>query len=172
MIKIFEIVNGVVIPTEHCYINKSLKNVIDNYPDDYIKIFAYLFYMYCPNDDINPFFNIESYQKEDLIMKQLDANFCTDDKIIFEAKEFVKELYITPIARTFDYIRNMIDNLGCYIKDVSLRDGKDGNIKDLLAAAEKFNKLRKEYDEIYKEMKEEQGRARGGKHISYDQRRR
>ena len=56
IVKLFDIQNGKVIPTEHCYTLKALKVVMDNYPDNYIKIYQYLFYMTCPNPDLNPFF--------------------------------------------------------------------------------------------------------------------
>jgi hypothetical protein len=42
--KLFDVQNGVVIPSEHCYTLKSLKDIMDNYPDDYLKIYLYLFY--------------------------------------------------------------------------------------------------------------------------------
>ena len=37
-IRLFDIQNDVVIPSEHCYIIKSLKDVMDSYPETYIKI--------------------------------------------------------------------------------------------------------------------------------------
>ena len=39
--KLFDIQNGKVVPTEHCYALKSLKDVMDNYPDDYLKIYQW-----------------------------------------------------------------------------------------------------------------------------------
>ena len=35
--KLFDIQNGKVVPTEHCYTLKSLKDIMDNYPDDHLK---------------------------------------------------------------------------------------------------------------------------------------
>ena len=57
LIKLFDISNGKVIPTEHCYTLKFLKVIIDKYPDTYLEVFQYLFYMTCPDPDINPFFS-------------------------------------------------------------------------------------------------------------------
>ena len=58
IVKLFDIQNGIVIPTEHCYTLTTLKKIMDNHPDDYLKIYQYIFYMTCPNPDTNPFFNI------------------------------------------------------------------------------------------------------------------
>ena len=66
--KLFDIQNGKVVPTEHCYTLKSLKDIMDNYPDDHLKIYQYLFYMTCPNPDMNPFFHTPEHEKEEVIM--------------------------------------------------------------------------------------------------------
>jgi hypothetical protein len=42
IVKLFDIQNGKVIPTEHCYTLKALKDIMDNYPDDYLKVYLYL----------------------------------------------------------------------------------------------------------------------------------
>ena len=41
IVRLFDVQNGVVIPTEHCYTLKALKEIMDNYPDDYLKILGY-----------------------------------------------------------------------------------------------------------------------------------
>ena len=56
IIRLFDVQNGVVVPTEHCYTLKALKDIMDKYPEDYLKVYQYLFYMTCPNPDLNPFF--------------------------------------------------------------------------------------------------------------------
>ncbi len=70
-IKLFDIENGVVIPTEHCYTLSTLKDLMDKYPDDYLKVYQYLFYMTCPNPDLNDKrreFIIDVISKSDRIM--------------------------------------------------------------------------------------------------------
>ena len=63
IVKLFDIQNHKVIPTEHCYTLSTLKNIMDKYPEQYLKIYEYLFYMTCPNPDLNPFFYIiEGYR--------------------------------------------------------------------------------------------------------------
>ena len=36
IIKLFDIQNGKVIPTEHCYTLKTLKNIMDKYSEDFL----------------------------------------------------------------------------------------------------------------------------------------
>lgn len=55
MVKLFDIHEGAIVPSDHCYTLKFLKDIIDQYPDDHMQIFLYLFYMTCPNPDMNPF---------------------------------------------------------------------------------------------------------------------
>ena len=82
---LFDIENGSVKPTEHCYTLKALKDIMDNYPDNHLKIYLYLFYMTCPNPDMNPFFDIPEEDKEHIILKEIDADFSLDDDLIFNA---------------------------------------------------------------------------------------
>ena len=51
--RLFDIKNSKVVPTEHCYTLKFLKDIMDEYPDEFMQIYAYLFYMSCPNPDLN-----------------------------------------------------------------------------------------------------------------------
>ena len=90
IVRLFDIQNGKVIPTEHCYTLKALKMVMDNYPDNYIKIYQYLFYMTCPNPDLNPFFYTPEIDKESLILEQIDADITTEDEDIFINLVFFK----------------------------------------------------------------------------------
>jgi hypothetical protein len=93
IIKLFDIENGVVVPTEHCYTLKALKDVMDEYPEEHLKIYLYLFYMSCPNPDLNPFFYTPEMDKEDLILKQIDSDFSVEDKSIHIALQFCQRMY-------------------------------------------------------------------------------
>ena len=63
IVKLFDIQNEKVVPTEHCYTLKFLKDIMDSYPDSYLNVYQYLFYMTCPNPDLNPFFHLPEYDK-------------------------------------------------------------------------------------------------------------
>ncbi len=67
IVKLFDIQNNNLILTEHCYALPFLKKVMDEYPDTHLDVYKYVFYMSCPNPDLNPFFNLPENEKEDII---------------------------------------------------------------------------------------------------------
>jgi hypothetical protein len=169
IIKLFEVTNNVVIPTEHCYTLKALKDIMDEYPDDYLKIYQYLFYMTCPNPDMNPFFYTPNIDKEALIMTQIDGEFSTEDDSIFIALQFCERMYETPTSRAYKGISSMLDRLGRYMETTSITDGRDGNINSIVAAAKNFDQIRASFKGVYKDLQEEQSsKVRGGQGLAYD----
>jgi len=170
IVKLFDIQNGKVIPTEHCYTLKALKMVMDNYPDNYIKIYQYLFYMTCPNPDLNPFFYTPDLDKESLILDQIEADFSTEDEDIYVALQFCQRMYETPTSRAYKGIATMLDRLARYMETTPITHGRDGNINSLVAAAKNFEQIRASFKGAYKDLQEEQSsRVRGGIGMAYDQ---
>ena len=160
----------IVIPTEHCYTLKALKDVMDNYPDDYLKIYQYLFYMTCPNPDLNPFFYTPDLDKESLILEQIDAEFSTEDQDIFIALQFCQRMYETPTSRAYKGIASMLDRLARYMETTPITHGRDGNIKLLVNAAKNFEAIRASFKGVYKDLQDEQSsKVRGGIGMAYDQ---
>ena len=45
IVRLFDIQNGKAVPTEHCYTLKFLKDIMEDYPDTYMQVYQYLFYM-------------------------------------------------------------------------------------------------------------------------------
>ena len=169
IVKLFDIQNGVVIPSEHCYTLKSLKDIMDMYPEDHLKIYQYLFYMTCPNPDLNPFFHTPETDKEDLILSEIQAEFSTEDKEIFKALMFCEKLYETPTSRAYKGIKSMLDRLGRYMETTSITDGKDGNLTALVNAAKNYESVRNSFKGVYKDLQDEQqSRVRGGQGLAYD----
>jgi hypothetical protein len=170
MIKLFDIKNGAIVPTEHCYNLASLKAIMTEYPDDYMKVYSYLFYMTCPNPDINPFFDMREHEKEELVLAQLEAEFSTEDESIIIALEFCRKLYETPTYRAYMGIKSMLDRLATYMEHTPLQHGRDGNITSVVNAAAKFEQIRGSFKGAYKDLMEEQkGTVRGGQNLAYDQ---
>jgi len=170
IVKLFDIQNGKVIPTEHCYTLKALKMIMDNYPDNYIKIYQYLFYMTCPNPDLNPFFYTPDLDKESLILDQIEADFSTEDEDIYIALQFCQRMYETPTSRAYKGIASMLDRLGRYMETTPITHGRDGNITALVNAAKNYEAIRASFKGAYKDLQEEQSsRVRGGIGMAYDQ---
>jgi hypothetical protein len=167
--KLFDVQNGKVIPTEHCYTLKALKDVMDEYPEDYLKIYLYLFYMCCPNPDMNPFFFTPEIDKEHLILKEIEADFSTEDDTIFIALQFCQRMYETPTSRSYKGIASMLDRLARYMETTQITAGRDGNINSLIAAAKNYEAIRQSFKGAYKDLQEEQSsKVRGGQGLAYD----
>jgi hypothetical protein len=169
-IKLFDIQNGKVIPTEHCYTLKTLKVLMDEFPDDYMKIYEYLFYMTCPNPDLNPFFHLVESDKEDIIMNEINGNFSLEEPLILVALDFCRKMYETPTSRAYEGIKIALDNIARYMRNTQITDGRDGNIGQIRAMAKDFDDIRQSFKGAYKDLQEEQkGRVRGGAGLAYDQ---
>jgi hypothetical protein len=170
MIRLFDIQNGKVVPSEHCYTLGSLKKIIEEYPMDYPKVYAYVFYMTCPNPDLNPFFDVPEADKEELILKEIDADFSTDDDLITDAIKLCKKLYETPTYRAYAGIKSMLDRLAKYMETTEIEHGRDGNITALVNAAAKFESIRQSFKGTLRDLEEEQqSQVRGNQNLAYDQ---
>jgi len=170
MVKLFDISNSKVIPTEHCYTISSYKEIIDNYPEDHSKIFAYLFYLSCPNPELNPFFDVPEVDKEELIRREVGGEFDSDDEFIVNALELTKKLYETPTVRAYMGIKTMLDRLAKYMETTEIEHGRDGNITALINAAAKFEAIRQSFKGTLKDLEEEQqSTVRGNQRLGYDQ---
>lgn len=161
-----------VQPTEHCYQIVWLKRLIDMFQEDeeYLTVLAYVFYMSCPTPE-NPFFNVKEVDREIKICRSLQPEFDREDLAILDAIDKLKELYTTPIMRSYDAMATMVDNLNEYIKTTEITDGKDGNIGPLLRVLKDFKQVRDSYQDILKDVEEEtKVKGRGQSRIPYDQR--
>jgi len=170
LIRLFDIQNNAVVPTEHCYTLKFLKNIMQEYPDTHIKVYQYLFYMTCPNPDLNPFFNLQEHEKEELIIQEIELEESTEDLTIRYGLEMCEKLYQTPTYRAYRGIKSMLDRLARYMETTQIQHGRDGNINSLVNAAAKFEQIRNSYKGAFNDMKQEQeSRVRGGQGLAYDQ---
>jgi hypothetical protein len=169
MIRLFDIVNEKLVATEHCYTLTFLKDIMDHYPENHLKVYAYVFYMSCPDPAFNPYFNYPEETKEESILADIGADFPTEDERILHALERCRALYETPTVRAYNGIKTMLDRLGKYMEDSPITAGRDGNINSLLRAAEKFQDIRESFKGVAKDLADEQkSRLRGGKEKGYD----
>lgn len=170
MIRLFDILNSKVIPSEHCYTLKFLKDIMEAYPDEYLQIYAYLFYMTCPNPDMNPFFDVPEEDKESFILREIDASFSLDDDLIVTGLDKCKKMYETPTYRAYQGIKIFLDKMGKSMATEDLTFGRDGSSPALLRMAEKYDGVRQSFKGVYKDlMEEQQSSVRGGQNLAYDQ---
>jgi hypothetical protein len=170
MVRLFDIQNGKVIPSEHCYTLKFLKDVMDVFPEEHLKIYSYLFYMTCPNPDFNPFFDVPEQDKEELILKEINADFSVDEDVIVRALEMCKKMYETPTYRAYLGIKITLDNLARVLATETPTFGRDGSATDLLKIAKEFDGIRQSFKGVYRDLQDEQqSSVRGGQNLAYDQ---
>jgi hypothetical protein len=170
MIKLFDLQNGKIIPTEHCYTLSFLKDIMDTYPEQHLSIYSYLFYMTCPNPDINPYFNMPADEKEQIILQDIKAEFSTEDDLVITALAKCTLMYETATVRAYRGISSMLDRLAIYMEKTPVTHGRDGNITALVSAAKNFEGIRNSFKGAYKDLLEEQQtRGRGGIELAYDQ---
>lgn len=167
--KLFDIQNDKVIPTEHCYTIKFLKDLMDTYPDTYMSIYTYLFYMSCPDPELNPFFNLPEHEKEDIIIEESGLEESSEDPKIRYALDMCTKMYETPTLRAYMGIKKALDNMAIYMANTQITDGRDGNISQIRAVAKDFDAIRQSFKGAYKDLKDEQTTSvRGGQGLAYD----
>lgn len=170
LIKLFDIQNDKVVPTEHCYTLKFLKDIMEAFPETYLNVYQYLFYMTCPNPDLNPFFNLPEHEKEDMIVEEIQMEESSEDELIQMGLIKCQKLYETPTYRAYRGIKSMLDRLARYMEVTAIEHGRDGNINSLVNAASKFENIRNSYKGAFNDMKQEQqSSVRGGQGLAYDQ---
>lgn len=170
VIRLFDIENGKVIPSEHCYTLEFLKQIMTSYPEEHVKVYAYLFYMSCPNPDLNPFFNMPEHEKEEMVLNEIKLQADVKDELIQEALAKTQKLYETRTYRLYRSFGIMLDRLGRYVETTPIEHGRDGNISSIIQAAKNLQDIRLQFKGLEKDHLEEQKTmVRGGQMLAYDQ---
>jgi len=126
--------------------------------------------MTCPNEDLNPYFNLKEDDKETTILQDVNANFTTEDPLIITALNNIRELFETPTSRAFRGIKIALDNMADVMSETKPTFGRDGSATALLRIAKDFDDVRQSYKGVYKDLQDEQStRTRGGGSLAYDQ---
>lgn len=166
MIRLFDVENGVVVPSEHTYTIKQFADLRDKYPAN---VFAYIFYMSYEGEQ-NPYFNIETDSKKDLIIKDLKIDYNVDSQDIKEAIAKAVSLYETPTKRLYNTMKVAVDKISDYMMKTALSGGRDGNFDEFIKATTNFEKIASSYEErLDKLRKEESVQVRGKIKVAYDQ---
>jgi hypothetical protein len=141
---------------------------MEEYPEKHMQIYAYLFYMTCRSSE-NPYYNRPQDEIQEEILRDLEATFDPEDRLVRIALDRCAKLYETPTVRAYNGIANMLEKLAFYMETQTITDGRDGNISAIIQAAKNFDAIRKSFKGVAKDLEEEQSsRARGGSRLSYD----
>ncbi len=170
MIKLFDYKDGVIIPSIDVYNIGDLKAIVDNYPEQHIHILSYIFYVTCPSEELNPFFNLSIAEKKKKVAKQVGLRTSLDSPDIIKAIDLCKVLYTTPMGVFYEGSAEMLIKMGAYLRDTDIIHGRDGNMSLIMSVLKDNDKIRNAYKSSVKDLKEEQkSSTRGGEKLAYDQ---
>lgn len=167
-VRLIDFENGKVSLTVHCYNLAFLKDLIEKYPDNSIKLISYVFYMSYPGIE-NPYMNVPLENKSSLIVNDLELDMSLDDPLIITAIDKCSEMYKTPINRMYHSLSNALDKISNYFDEAEISDGKDGNLTQIINAAKNYGSIRDSFKKIKADFDEENKLVNwGGKDKAYD----
>ena len=167
-IRLIDFEDNKVSLTIHCYNLSFLKDLIETYPKDSVKVISYVFYM-SYNGPENPYINVPVENKSALILSDLNLDISLDDPLFDIAVEKCKELYKTPINRMYHALSNALNKISNYFDEAEITDGKDGNLTQIINAAKNYGAIRDSFKKIKSDFDEETKQVNwGGKDKAYD----
>lgn len=169
MINIFDIQEQRVVPSVACRLIPELNNIMTVFPDEYLKIYQYIFGMTC-TDSSNWYRNLPESEREDVIISDISPfEFSIEDATIQIAIDRCNQLFETPTLRLAKAAKKKIDDIALFLVTQEITTGKEGNAMDI----DRFMKAMLDYQKLYKalegEVEKEQSVARGKIRRSYDQ---
>lgn len=138
--KIFDVEQGKVTPSMHCYVIPELKAVIDAYPNNHIDALAYCFYMSCPYKSENPY---ADYPEEDRagVLKKTYPTILPDALVIIRAIQCLRDKYETAGSKYHASVKESLFKTVEYLNNVVINDEKDGNLARIHAIQKEAGKV-------------------------------
>lgn len=176
MSKLFEIENiskknPIIKPKPECWIIKPLRAVIDEYPEDYPKIIAYLHFMKSMRINDSPYADVDIDLREEQILRDLGLDINPEDEIIKEALQCVEDKYYTTFYGIYKGVKAFMDRVGKELVTTKPDfNAKDGNMAPIRQFLKEYNALSINFKQAYRDFDEEVGNSRikGGGRESYD----
>jgi hypothetical protein len=170
MINIFDMVNGKPVPSAHCFFIKAFKDIMEEYPEDYLQIFAYVLYTTCMDPSLNPYMLHEETTREEVVIADIGPlRFSLEDELVLAAVKKSKEMYQTPVDRFYLAAKVMLDKMAEDMITTELTYGKDGNATIMKAFLKDADDLWASYKSLTVQLLGEQSKARGNIKRAYDQ---
>ncbi len=169
IIPLFDFQNETIVPTLACHSIPQLKVIMDLFPNEYLEIYKYIFWMTCPDATLNVYYNRPEDTREQEIINDLKPTFYPEDMKIQEAIAKCKQMYETPTLRACIGSKKAYDRVAEYLANTEITEGKDGTaniIKDYMKSLKDF---RETYTFMEKALQEEQVKIRGDGFRRYDQ---
>lgn len=170
--KLFEMSGKVIVPKDDCYIIQPIKQVFDKYPDEHLKLCAYLHYMNSMKPADNPYADVPLKDRSDIVVSNLGIEADVDDDLIIRALDCVRELYSTTFYTLYRGLKTTLDKIGKALETVEIDfNQKDGNSGNITRIAKEYEALSKSFKTAYKDYDEETGnvRVRGNSRLAIDE---
>lgn len=170
--KLFELHGKVIVPKDDCYVIAPIKAVIDKYPEDYLKLIAYLHYMSSMKPADNPYADVPIQDRSDIVISDLELDVDVEDPVIKRAIICIEDMYYTTFYGLYTGIKTAMDKIGKGLKTVEIDfSSKDGNIAGIIRLTKDYESLRNSFKAAYKDFDEEQGnvRVRGNSRLAIDE---
>ena len=170
LVNLFDVDGRKIVPGQACYLIPCLKKIMDEFPDNYIQIYSYIFFITCPDATLNPFVNLNEEEREDVVIHELKPlYFSLEHPTIIHALRFCMKMYETATLRIWKGAKVMLDQMAEDLTTKRLTYGKDGNAADLRGIMDKLPTYTKNFMEVEKLLKEEQSKVKGDRVIPYHQ---
>ncbi len=144
--------------------------MMDEYPEDYLQVYQYIFYRHYPIEDDNPFFRTPIEDRDEMIAKQIEMNFSLEDDVVIAATDLCVSLWSTETSRAYEGIKIFLDNMGKSLATEKITFGRDGSATAMLRMAEKYDAVRQSFKGASEDLKQEQSsKVRGAKKLAYDE---
>ena len=95
--KLFEMSGKTIIPKDDCYIIQPIKTMMDKFPNDKLKLIAYLHYMNSMKPADNPYADVPLENRSDVIVFDLGIDADVEDIVVIRALSCVEEKYYTTL---------------------------------------------------------------------------
>lgn len=169
--KLFDIKDGKVRLTEHCYTIEDFKTIIDTFGEDIAtKIFTVFHYMADLNPDTNPFANVSEVDKLEVVVRATCPNLPIEidwnDDVFEEGIEFTRTCYETGSYRGYLANKTLRDKLVNTIQTATVSVSKeDGNISELDRALKMLDTVNESTRKAFSEFEAENGsvQRKGGR---------
>ena len=169
---IVELVNYEVVPTQECYLIKTIRQLFNadrsKNKEKFLQQLSVIYFMADPRSSYNYITDLD--ERLALIKEQegLDVNFKIDDKIK-DAIEWYKKHTITTSTLLLDDTRAAVDKVRKFLREVDLdKTDKNGKplyqVSSITTALKQVPQLAKDLQEVEKTVSkeiEEAGRMRG-----------
>lgn len=170
LVNLFDVEGRKVVPSQACYLIPWLKKIMEDFPEDYLQVYAYVFFTTCPDGSINPYVNVDEEDKEAIILSDLKPIcFSLEHPTVLRALRGCMVLYETPTLRLWRGAKLMLDQIAEVLAKKTLSFGKEGNATDIRGFLDKLPVYNKNFRDLEKALQEEQSKVKGDRIVPYHQ---